>query len=931
MSKNKVRVPNIVRGGIAIPLGRNYYYMRGRKHEDGGIDIGENPRTGLEVEDGEVMHMGDKETTVYSAQRFLNGISPAERVMRGENPERVFRAQEDFKRRNNINDDGTKKKRNGGLSRSKDYGSSKKPYPKVKDKDFAGGHRSYPIPTKADARDALRLAGLHGRSDVKTKVYRKYPELRKKARNGGVFTLEANGKSKLMMIPSTGDLTLSDTISPKHIVARYGTRRKAPTGTRTRMEELIQEAAANDRRKLIEQQWLNYANNFATNNEMFTRHEMAEAAANGYVTMPTVPGALQQYLSRYKVQNVSPNDIGYDEDGYLFTYDDVSPALKQAITHYNQAKYNAEEGLPEPTYTRVGDYYAEVPVPMEANALGTIQRGLRIARVAGRRFGRNASRRAGSIRTNIANGVKNFVRPARTRLTRDNTNGTIINNNSDANFDDMLRAAIESSRTQPINVARTARTRSLSHRIDDFANDHPYITGGVILPTVGFPLAYGTLYGTGKLVEATNNTDNNIDNNTDNSIGSQQSTIDASRVQTTAPINTIKRDTINSDTPLIVNSTPIEDIRRDTTIRTNNPRDTTIIRTNQGDTLRYAQNNPLAITMPTSTNTSISTPVASNSVASNPVASTTNSTQRRTTATRRNTTNNTSTKQSLDFSVPTRDEIMRIISREYESIAEPITKLDISDTISRANSSIIPNTTINIPSSSTMSSIRRANNETNRINRTNNAGDWIGLGSNITSGLIGNIINRNMLNDLEYSSAPIPRVAPKLKTRININPQLDNMRESLAAYERNVANNTGSSQVALSRQQRARLANMIGTNNIYANKENTETQLINADRLNQQEVANQNIKDYNTWAQNKAAFDNTIREQQAENNIGLIDTINSGIQNMISNRQQRRAYNQTNAAMLFASPNLPVEMLYAQGLITKETRDAYRRAYPLNS
>lgn len=71
----------------------------------------------------------------------------------------------------------------GGLSRSKDYGSSKKPYPKVKSSDFAGKHRSYPIPTKADASDALRLAGLHGRSDIKAKVYKKYPSL--KHANGG--------------------------------------------------------------------------------------------------------------------------------------------------------------------------------------------------------------------------------------------------------------------------------------------------------------------------------------------------------------------------------------------------------------------------------------------------------------------------------------------------------------------------------------------------------------------------------------------------------------------------------------------------------------------------------------------------------------------------------------------------------------------------
>lgn len=78
---------------------------------------------------------------------------------------------------------GRCKLRNGGLT-SKDRGSSKHPYPSVSSKDFAGGNRSYPIPTKADAIDALKLAGLHGRSDVRSKVYSKYPELRKKARGG---------------------------------------------------------------------------------------------------------------------------------------------------------------------------------------------------------------------------------------------------------------------------------------------------------------------------------------------------------------------------------------------------------------------------------------------------------------------------------------------------------------------------------------------------------------------------------------------------------------------------------------------------------------------------------------------------------------------------------------------------------------------------
>lgn len=78
---------------------------------------------------------------------------------------------------------GRCKLRNGGLT-SKDRGSSKRPYPSVSSKDFAGGGRSYPIPTKADAVDALRLAGLYGRNDVRSKVYNKYPSLRPKALGG---------------------------------------------------------------------------------------------------------------------------------------------------------------------------------------------------------------------------------------------------------------------------------------------------------------------------------------------------------------------------------------------------------------------------------------------------------------------------------------------------------------------------------------------------------------------------------------------------------------------------------------------------------------------------------------------------------------------------------------------------------------------------
>ena len=177
----------ITDGGTAKRIGNNTYLLRGGSHEDInetgqtgiGINVGGNE---IEAEGGEVAQRKGNSLRIYSAQPILGGISPAEAIMRGYNKNRVFNAQQRFKKNNGIKDDGSQQ-RNGGLT-SKDKGSSKHPYPSVSSKDFAGGGRSYPIPTKADAVDALRLAGLHGRSDVRSKVYSKYPELRKKARGG---------------------------------------------------------------------------------------------------------------------------------------------------------------------------------------------------------------------------------------------------------------------------------------------------------------------------------------------------------------------------------------------------------------------------------------------------------------------------------------------------------------------------------------------------------------------------------------------------------------------------------------------------------------------------------------------------------------------------------------------------------------------------
>lgn len=219
--------PIISRGGTAVLIKKNTFLLKGRKHDTGGIVIGKG-KNSIEAEGEEVVQITPKQLKVFSAQPILNGNSPAELVQKGAKPSKVFDAQERFKDRNNLNDDGTKKKRNirtitgkkklGGLSRKKDYGSDKKPYPSVKSNDFAGGGRSYPIPTKADARDALRLAGLHGRSDVKAKVYKKYPELKNKKATLGIFRSLTGANRRLLAlnqnIPSAGITAGAKIINP---------------------------------------------------------------------------------------------------------------------------------------------------------------------------------------------------------------------------------------------------------------------------------------------------------------------------------------------------------------------------------------------------------------------------------------------------------------------------------------------------------------------------------------------------------------------------------------------------------------------------------------------------------------------------------------------------------------------------------------------
>lgn len=714
------KIPNVVAGGIAQPLGNNFFYMNGRKHSQGGIDIGPSDKTGIEVEGGEVVETNGNELKVYSAQPILNGASPAQLVMGGANPNKVFKAQEDFKDRNRINDDGTKykeggkiyqapdeykrqiaergsiiiggyptiagnrnykfikgltkasrigrtttnfinlgrqkiydlankidntwinqgikevyrttigkhgsnlprtidyinknninenKKAMGGLNRNKDYGSKKKPYPSVAKKDFAGGHRSYPIPTKADAIDALRLAGLHGRNDVKAKVYNKYPELRKKGSNGLIISISGNVKNGLLHSPSS--------TGGRHDKLRDGGKR-------------------------------------------INRH-----------------GRTWEY----------------DEDnGYYI------PITDRTITRTS-------------------------PYPIDRSARGE-----------------------------TVSGSEYTFRNGRWHKNKSNT----FNDNPTKN------SKVDNGNRRPQYYAE----RELP-----LFNDGPAITSGLVKA--------GWSHGNNKNITVDNT---NIPN-----------------LPTTKSKGNTPRRGRNKSSQSVQSSS-----------------------TKTPPTATYNRNLP-----------------------------------------------------TIEASIPTTLPV---------STSVPVKQSSQSDGKGQGKFKNIT------------------------------TADWIGLGSNIAGGLGSYFASKRAINKMRGPGRPTLISANKLKTKYNINPQLDRIREDKFEAYRDIDSNTASSRVGLARKQRVRNAAGQAVNQLYGEKENIETNLINQDRRNQQSVRQFNAQQYNQYIDRKTAFDNGIREAKLTNVNNLFTGINAGIQDMISRYENRKALNNTIGAMRASAPNVDDRIMRDAGV-----------------
>lgn len=601
--KKYILNPKVVRGGKAIPLGNNFYYMQGRKHEQGGIDLGADDKNGLEVEGGEVVHTSKNSIKVFSAVPMLNGKSPAEKIINGENANKVFKEQEEFKDRNNFNDDGSKKYQNGGKRR------------------YIGGSTN-------EARQ-------------------KYFDT---------------------------DKELTDSV--KVIAKRYNINPNL-LASRMAKEGPIDKA-------------INYYND---TNGKFDRRE------------------------------VHGSDWGLDDTGNNLNEGIIT--LKEPYLSYYDEEFFNEKGR-------------------EVNSVYSPNWNFGISATAAElEYRRNEMK-------------KRFP------------------NLSDEQLDAAASAAFNRGMYGATKYIKQGRDLN---EYSSFINIKKM--GGQVKKNIFVELNVG---GKKKLVPASSFT------------GERQKALMG----------------INEDIDYI-----------------NTPKYKGIIEEASITNPRLSPNNVY-----------------------------------------KQLTNAAGTDDALK--IKKLNNIPNNINNKFSPAAGHFNEITLGDIIGGVTN--------------TIGSITNYNS------------------------------NRRTLNNMKYSSAPLPIQAKKLKTRFNINPQLDKIREYLKATNRDIDANTASSRVALARKGIARTNALLQTNNLYATKENAETQLLNQDNMNQQNVAARNVEMYNRWREGKSNFDNMLLEKHAENTSDLIRGLTTTVQDIIGGIEQRKNINNTLSTIAAANPNVTAEILKDLGV-----------------
>lgn len=641
------KIPNVVAGGIAQPLGNNFFYMNGRKHSQGGIDIGPSDKTGIEVEGGEVVETNGNELKVYSAQPILNGASPAQLVMGGANPNKVFKAQEDFKDRNGINDDGTKAK----------YGKEK-----------------YVV--KSDNTRVTPIMESPRNSGIKQGDFIYHPETYRIVNN----TLEkVPARKEVNMTPHQHFIFTGD-------VGKQGL-------------EVIDV-------KDVNSEVLKDISNTRNHIGKYTK---------GYSRKSRKLGGKNMIIS---INGNVKNGLIHSLSSTGGLRDKFAVGGKRINRHGRTWEYDEQIGAYVPITNRTINRTSAYPINKSARGETII----------------------GSDYT-FRNG-------------RWSKNNTTNNNTNKSNIDNGNR-----------------RPQYYAERRLPLFEDGVGITSGLVRA--------GWSHGNDKGI-STNNTN----------------------------IPSLSETKSSGKTP-------------------------------RGGRSKSSQ-----------------------------------STQ----------------------SVPTKTPPIAVYNRNLPKIEASIP------------------TTLPVPTSTPAKGTTSSDGKGQGKFKNLTTADWIGLGSNVAGSLASYFASRRAINKMRGPSQPTLISANKLKTKYNINPQLDRIREDKFEAYRDIDSNTASSRVSLARKQRVRNAAGQAANELYGNKENIETNLINQDRRNQQSVRQFNAQQYNQYIDRKAAFDNGIREAKVTNINNLFSGINAGIQDMISRYENRKALNNTIGAMRASAPNVDDRIMRDAGV-----------------
>lgn len=1117
------KIPNVVAGGIAQPLGNNFFYMNGRKHSQGGIDIGPSDKTGIEVEDGEVVETNGNELKVYSAQPIINGVSPAKLVMGGANPNKVFKAQEDFKDRNGINDDGTKAKYGKEKYVAKSDNTRVTPIMEsprnsgIKQGDFIYYPETYRIANntleKVPARKEVNMtpleqinpefdillggAGVLRGVDKATKVAmaldknisRTSQKAITKGRDAlGYYSISPNIRYNLSVNNGRKALGVKPTklleAPRKQLTSNIGKYKDfvnildsdgkvidIPDVLQTNIDDtraflktfnkwnarygydpIPLSAAKNPKQadKLIKDRLLEHntfvrgvheTGNEENINNILRRNGIeptAENRAKYYASTyaPDTGAGRAGFNSSYNGEgtiyssNSLSTTIGYakakhrnEKDGFVVS---VRRPIKFEGTRENWVKNadfafdNSKQGslyidyeLPyllrygksartelsknknipyKDIISKVNKYYSKLHGYNEyiANKIkrfindpdikykpsyqitGNAKKDYIMASFNGKEFDiikyddlfsnthiidkipekevkdayyKDINNKLGKL---VSNNYRKYVEKQFDKLYNKDINIELRKSKRISNNE--LKEYIKSKGIHPenkkYNVITSERLRKTSRNKGN-PYQHFIFTGDVgkqgldvvdikDVNSEEFKHIFNTRQHTGKyskgysrksrkfggkdmIVSISGNVKNGLIHSPSSTGGLRDKfAVGGTRInrhgrtweydeQIGAYVPITNR-TINRTSTYPINKSARGEtiIGSDYTFRNgrwskNNNVNTNTNKPNVDNGNRrpqyyaerrlplfedgagitsglvragWSHGNNKGVSM---NNTNIPSLSATKSSGKTP---------------RRGRSKSSQSTQSISTKTPPTAVYNRNLPKVEASIP---TTLPVST---------------NTPAQGTKYSDGKGQGRFKNLTTA----DWIGLGSNVAGSLASYFASKRAINKMRGPGQPTLISANKLKTKYNINPQLDRIREDKFEAYRDIDSNTASSRVSLTRKQRVRNAAGQAVNELYGNKENIETNLINQDRRNQQSVRQFNAQQYNQYIDRKTAFDNGIREAKVTNINNLFSGINAGIQDMISRYENRKALNNTIGAMRASAPNVDDRIMRDAGV-----------------